>query len=111
MEQLNNPTINNSRWVKWYRFPIMMVDRKLKDIYEEDEIPKDKMEESWVDIRLDSIVAVEPYYEGNDLKITGTLISTTSGDSYGVELKPSSVRKLLNYEPIKLENEFKIPSV
>lgn len=89
----------------------MVVDRKLKDIYEEDEIPKDKMEESWVDIRLDSIVAVEPYYEGNDLKITGTLISTTSGDSYGVELKPSSVRKLLNYEPIKLENEFKIPSV
>lgn len=103
MGQLNNQ--------KWYRFPIMVVDRKLKDIYEEDEIPKDEMEESWVDIRLDSIVAVRPYYEGDDLKITGTLIFTTAGDSYGVELKPSSVRKLLNYEPIKLENEFKTSPV
>ena len=89
----------------------MVVDKKLKDIYEEDEIPKEQMEESWVDIRADSIVAVRPYYEGDDLIITGTLIFTTGGDSYGVELKPSSVRKLLNYEPIKLENEYKEPPV
>lgn len=105
MEQSNNLT------TKWYRFPIMVVDKKLKDIYDEDEIPKSEMEESWVDIRLDSIVAVRPYYEGDELKITGTLIHTTAGDSYGVELKPSSVRKLLNYEPIKLENEFKTSPV
>lgn len=99
MEQLNKSN-------KWYRFPILIVDKTLKNIYEEQDIPKDQMKESWVDIRLDSIVNIRPYYEGEDFQITGTLIHTTSGDDFGVELKPSTVRKLLGYEPQILKSEF-----
>lgn len=101
MEQLNNQTQKI-----WYRFPILVMDKKLKDIYEEGEVPKEQMNDSWVDIRVDSIVAVRPYY-GEELKITATIIHTSSGDDFVVEMKPSTIRKILNYEPVKLENDYK----
>lgn len=98
MEQLNNQKI-------WYRFPVLMVDKELNNTLDGN-VPKEQMEEGWYDIRLDSIQGVRPYY-GENFEIEGTLIFMTTGDNIAVELKPSSVRKLLNYEPIKLENEFK----
>ena len=94
---------------KWYRFPVMLVDRKLNEALNGD-VPEEQMEEGWYDVQADSIKGVRPYY-GDDFKVTGTLIFMTTGDNIAVEMKPSSVRKLLNYEPIKLENEFKKPSV
>ena len=103
MEQSNNQ--QNSLW---YKFPISVVDRKLDELLD-GEIPEEDMIDSWVDIRIDSIVMIRPYYVGDDLKITGTLLYTTAGTDFAVNMKPSSVRKLLNYEPIKLENEFKTP--
>ena len=97
MEQLNNQ--------KWYRFPVMLVDKKLNEALDGD-VPENQMEEGWFDIHIDCIKGVRPYYD-DDFKITGTLIFMTTGYNVAVEMKPSSVRKLINYEPIKLENEFK----
>ena len=109
MEQSNNSNnSNNSDNTVWYRFPVLMVDREMNDALD-GKVPEDQMEEGWYDVQADSIKGVRPYY-GDDFKITGTLIFMTTGDNIAVEMKPSSVRKLLNYTPIKLENEFKTTS-
>lgn len=100
MEQSSNQN------TKWYRFPISIIDRELDELL--GDVPEEELIDSWVDIRIDSIVLIRPYFTGkvDDLKISGTLLFTTAGTDFAVNMKPSSVRKLLNYEPIKLENEY-----
>ena len=100
MEQLQTQMEQN----KWYRFPIKVVDKKLSEALDGD-VPEEQMEMSWYDIHIDSIKGIRPYY-GDDFEITGTLLHLTTGDNIGVELKPSTVRKLIGYEPTVLSSDF-----
>ena len=56
-------------------------------------------------MKLDSIKGLRPFYE-EDFSVSGTLLFLTTGDNVAVELKPSTVRKLLGYEPQILKSEF-----
>lgn len=89
---------------KWYRFPIKLVDKNLNEVLGGN-VSVDQMEDGWYDIKLDSIKGLRPYYE-EDFTISGTLLFLTTGDNVAVELKPSTVRKLLNYEPEILSSDF-----
>lgn len=97
MEVLNNLD-------KWCRFPIKLVDKNLNEALDGN-VPPDQMEDGWYDIKLDSIKGLRPYYE-EDFTVSGTLLFLTTGDNVAVELKPSTVRKLLNYEPEILKSDF-----
>lgn len=89
---------------KWCRFPIKLVDKNLNEALDGN-VPPDQMEDGWYDIKLDSIKGLRPYYE-EDFTVSGTLLFLTTGDNVAVELKPSTVRKLLNYEPEILKSDF-----
>lgn len=93
MEQLNKSN-------KWYRFPIDLHWKADEDLGLEPE-----KFEGFYDIRIDSIVGWRPEYD-KDKGISGTYIYLTSGDSALVKVKPSTVRKLLGYEPEILKSEF-----
>lgn len=89
---------------KWIRFPIKLVDKILNETLDGN-VPIDQMEDGWYDIKLDSIKGLRPFYE-EDFSVSGTLLFLTTGDNVAVELKPSTVRKLLGYEPQILKSEF-----
>lgn len=94
MEQLN----------KWYRFPILVTNRKLFETLEGN-VPDEEWEMSYIDIREDSIVSVRPYQHQDDPeeKITGTLLFMSSGENYAVSVHPKRVREILNIKPITIE--------
>lgn len=91
-------TLNNN----WYRFPIKVTNKKLYDALD-GEVPEENWERSYVDIRIDSIVAIRPYTDQNDPEdtISGTLIYTTAGEDWAVYILPKKVREILNIKPIK----------
>lgn len=91
---------------EWYRFPTDVVNADVKEQYEllEQDVPTSEYFESWVDVRLDSIVQVRPFVAKDDPleKITGTILYTTSGESHVVNVLPKTVREILGYEINKL---------
>jgi hypothetical protein len=91
---------------QWFRFPIDVIDSDTNKQYEllEQNIPLDEYYESWVDIRLDSIVQIRPFVaKDNELNnVTGTILYTTSGESHVVNVLPKTVREILGYEINKL---------
>lgn len=91
---------------QWFRFPIDVIDSDTNKQYEllEQNIPLDEYYESWVDIRLDSIVQIRPFVaKDNELNnVTGTTLFTTSGESWVVNVLPKTVREILGYEINKL---------
>lgn len=84
---------------EWIRFPIKIADRKLFDSLN-GEVPEEEWQESWIDIRRDSIVTIRQFIQDSG-KVEGTLIYTTSGNDFATTLMPSVVKKILNYEPFK----------
>lgn len=90
----------------WLRFPTDVVDWKIKTEYEitGEDIPSDNYIESYVDIRIDSIVQIRPYFERDDAegKLTGTILYTTSGENWVVNVHPKVVREILNCKPLKI---------
>jgi len=90
---------------KWLRFPHDVVDYDTLEGYTllEKPIPSDEYIESYVDIRVDSIIALRPYTERDkpDEGVTGTIIYTT-GEEFVVNVLPKEVRRLLNCEPTKV---------
>ncbi len=85
---------------KWYRFPV--------DIYwkSDEQLGLESEEfESFYDARVDSIVGWRAEYS-KDKGVIGTLIYFTSGDYILAKIKPSTLRKLLNYEPEILSSDF-----
>lgn len=93
MEQLNNQN-------KWYRFPIDLHWKADEDLGIEPEAF-----ESFYDIRMDSIVGWRPEHD-KDKGVCGTFVYLTSGDSALLKIKPSTLRKLLNYEPEIITNDY-----
>lgn len=91
---------------EWYRFPIDVIDSDTKEQYQllEQDVPTTEYFESWVDVKLDSIVQVRPFVAKDDPleKITGTILYTTSGESHVVNVLPKTVREILGYEINKL---------
>lgn len=55
---------------------------------------------SWVDIKTETIIAIRPFIDDIDGPSESTIIYVP-GDNFPINLKPSEVRKILNYEPIK----------
>lgn len=92
MEQSSN--------LKWYRFPIDLHWKSDEDLGIEPEVF-----ESFYDIRVDSIVGWRPEYDKNK-GISGTFIYLTSGDSALLKVKPSTLRKILNYEPVIIKSDY-----
>lgn len=89
--------MNENSNYSWYRFPIKVIDQNV--FREHDgEIEDDEWLDTWIDIRLDSIISIEPFMEEKET-VTSTTIYTYS-DFFTVEMKPSEVRSLLNYRPI-----------
>lgn len=93
---------------KWYRFPIDVIDVETKESY--DAIGKNPKEdeywESWVDIREDQIVAIRPFVpkDSKDMEITGTSIYLSNGDSYVVNVKPSTVKEIIGITTYKFKS-------
>lgn len=84
---------------KWYRFPV--------DIYwiSDEQLGLEPEEfEGFYDARADSIVGWRAEYDKEG--VIGTLIYFTSGDEILANIKPSTLRKLLNYEPEILSSDF-----
>jgi len=89
MEQLNNQT--------WYRFPIKVIPHEAKLLDD----TTDYQEDSFYDIRLDTIGGIRQAIE-EDI-VTGSLVYLTTGDNFFTPLSIKQLRKILNYEPIKIK--------
>lgn len=92
----------------WYRFPMDVVNTDLIDSYKimGKDVPSSEYEESWIDIRLDAIIAIRPFVDKeNSLEVvTGTILFTTDGDAHVVNVYPEQVQKILNYIPEKVKS-------
>ncbi len=90
----------------WLRFPTDVIDWRVKREYEitGEDIPPDNYTESYVDIRADSIVQIRPFVarENSEGELTGTILYTTSGESWIVNVLPKVVRELIDCKPIKI---------
>lgn len=82
---------------KWYRFPIQIYDREIKEL-----TGKEELEPSFFDARIDTIGGMRVSYDEN-MKQEGTFVYFTTGEHIFTPVKLSTLRKLLNYEPIKIE--------
>lgn len=84
----------------WYRFPISLHWKVDADLgLEPEEF------EGFYDARADSIVGWRAEYD-KDKGVIGTFIYFTSGDGILAKIKPSTLRRLLNYEPEILKSDF-----
>lgn len=92
---------------EWLRLPISVYNTTEYPGLSHDEVPKEGMYLAFVDVRKDSIVGVRPYFSitGDQDRPDGTIIYTTSGQDHVIEIMPSTMRKLIGYEPIKVEAE------
>lgn len=91
---------------RWYRFPIMVYfteDQKQKELIGK-ELDEEDFQEGWVDIDLDSIVAIFPQQSSRSSGIDDVcVLYTTSGKEWEVLVTPEEMRTIFNYTPFDVK--------
>lgn len=91
---------------RWFRFPILVVETKLVETLDEEQLEK-YWEDSYVEIKESNVESIRPYVDGEiiDQGKNATVLTTSSGETFVIEIPTDKLRELLGYKPEIIKNK------